>query len=58
MTLLRAASVNDRSHSDVAIEPQIAHVRPDRLRDRKDCQRLGEQAARQMIAEIERVVGG
>jgi NTE family protein len=56
MTLLKAASINDRDHADISIEPRIAHIRPDRLRDRKECQRLGELAAREMIPEIERIL--
>src|SRR4051794_4056423 len=52
MTLLRAASNNQQNEADITIVPEIAHVRPDRLGQSKDCQRCGEEAAREAIDEI------
>lgn len=56
MTLLRAASDRDNVKADVVIVPEIAHIRPDRMRQKAECLRLGEEAARSMIDEIDRVV--
>jgi NTE family protein len=52
MVLLREVSNNQEHKADVMIIPEIAHVRPDRLSQREDCQRLGEEAARSKIDEI------
>jgi NTE family protein len=56
MTLLRAASGNQRNEADITIIPQIAHIRPDRLGQSQDCQRCGEDAARVAIDEIKRLI--
>lgn len=56
MTLLRAASDRDNVKADLVIVPEIAHIRPDRMRQKAECLRLGEEAARSMIDEIKRVV--
>jgi hypothetical protein len=56
MILIRTASDSDRVHADVTIEPRIAHIRPDRLRSRSECIRLGEAAAREMMPEVERLL--
>ena len=56
MTLLRAASDRDKVKADVVIVPKIAHIRPDRMRQKEDCLRLGEEAARALIREIRRLV--
>ncbi len=52
MTMLRRASRAQCELADLVITPQIAHIRPDRLRDRDECLRLGEEAA---LAEIDRI---
>lgn len=57
MTLLRAASKNQTYDADVVIAPRIAHIRPDRLNLREECLRLGEEAAREKIGEIKRLIG-
>lgn len=56
MLLLRVASNNQNHTADVLIVPQIAHIRPDRLNQGKDCQEKGEAAARAKIDEIKRLV--
>ena len=56
MVLLRAASNNQQHKADVMIVPEIAHIRPDRLNQGKDCQEKGEEAARAAIAEIKRLI--
>jgi NTE family protein len=56
MILLRAASGNQKHEAEVLIVPEIAHIRPDRLNQRKDCQQLGETAARRAIDEIKKII--
>jgi NTE family protein len=56
MVLLRAASNNQETKADVLIIPQIAHIRPDRLNQGRDCQQKGEEAARAKIDEIKQLV--
>jgi len=56
MTLLRAASDRDNVKANVVIVPEIAHIRPDRMRQHDECMRLGEQAAREHIGAIMRLV--
>ena len=56
MVLLRAASNNQEHKPDVLIIPEIAHIRPDRLNQARDCQEKGEEAARSKIDEIRRLV--
>jgi len=56
MVLLRAVSSNQKHKADVMIIPEIAHIRPDRLSQREDCQRLGEEATRSKIDEIKRLI--
>lgn len=52
MSLLRTASSYQGASADVVIEPQIAHIRPDRLSHRDECIKLGEQAALAKLDEI------
>lgn len=52
MTLLRTASKHQRYYSDVLIEPQIAHLRPDEIKKCEEFIELGEQAALAKIDEI------
>lgn len=56
MVLLRAVSSNQNNKGDVMIVPEIAHIRPDRLNQREDCQLRGEEAARSKIDEIKRLI--
>jgi NTE family protein len=56
MTLIRGAADNQTYQADAVITPQIAHIRPDRLGQRKECFALGEAAARAQIDEIVRLV--
>ena len=56
MILLREVSNNQNNKADVMIIPEIPHIRPDRLSQREDCQRLGEEATRSKIDEIKQLV--
>lgn len=56
MTLLRTLSRTHHAGADVVIIPQIAHIRPDRLRTREECIALGEAAALERIDEIKSLV--
>lgn len=56
MVLLREVSNNQNNKADVLIIPEIAHIRPDRLSQRKDCQQKGEEAARLKIDEIKKLI--
>jgi NTE family protein len=58
MTLIRGNVDNQKYQADVVITPQIAHIRPDRLGQRKECFALGEAAAHAQIDEIKRIVSG
>lgn len=52
MSLLRTASSYQSASADVRVEPQIAHIRPDRISNREEGIKLGEQAALRMLDEI------
>jgi NTE family protein len=58
MVMLRSACENQQNKADVMIIPEIAHIRPDKLNQREECLRLGEEAARSQIEEIKRVISG
>jgi NTE family protein len=58
MVLLRSASNGQKHRADITITPKIAHIRPDRLSQREECMRLGEDAARASIDEIKSLVNG
>ena len=58
MVMLRSACENQQNKADVMIVPPIAHVRPDKLNQREDCLRLGEEAARARIDEIKQIING
>jgi len=53
---LRAATLNERIHADIVIEPQIAHLRPDQIGKRDEFQMLGEQAALEKLESIKELV--
>lgn len=52
INLIRSASNDQKSRSDLTIEPQIAHLRPDQIRKREEFIRLGEDAGRDNVASI------
>jgi NTE family protein len=56
MVLLRAASNNQTHKADVMIVPEIAHIRPDRLNQGRECQERGEESALAKIEEIKSLV--
>jgi len=56
MTLLRTASISQHYSADVVIAPEIAHLRPDDLRHREECTRLGAEAAERALPSIEKVI--
>lgn len=58
MMLLRTLSRSQHYDADIVIEPKIAHIRPDDLKKRDDLIRLGEEAARARIGEIEELIAG
>ncbi|MEP7077094.1 MAG: patatin-like phospholipase family protein [Acidobacteriota bacterium] len=57
MRLLRTASDSQNTKPDIAIVPQIAHLRPDQISKRDEFVRLGEESALAMIDEIKAIVG-
>lgn len=56
MMLLRAASKAHHYRADVVIIPQIAHLRPDEIRKMDEFVRLGEEAAREKMDEIKKLI--
>jgi hypothetical protein len=58
MVMLRSACESQQDKADVMIVPKIAHIRPDKLSQREDCLRLGEEAARAKIDEIKQIING
>jgi NTE family protein len=58
MVMLRSACENQQNKADVLIIPKIAHIRPDKLNQREDCLRLGEESARSKIEEIKQIING
>jgi NTE family protein len=56
MTLLRTASDSQATRPDVAIEPKIAHLRPDQIAKRDEFVRLGEEAAANMLDRIRAII--
>lgn len=56
MSLLRTVSSYQGTKADIVIEPQIAHIRPDRMNSRYECIKLGEQAALSKLDEIDTLI--
>jgi NTE family protein len=56
MVMLRSACENQQHKADVVIVPPIAHIRPDKLNQREECLRRGEEAARSKIEEIKQII--
>ncbi len=57
LTLIKAASEAQHYHADVVIVPQVAHLRPDQIGRLDEFIELGERAALEKIADIQRLVG-
>jgi len=58
LTIIRSSSQNQLVPADVAIEPAIAHLRPDQIGKCDEFIALGEAAAREKIGEILAAIGG
>ena len=58
MMLLRAASKAHHYRADIVIIPQIAHLRPDEISKMDDFIKAGEEAAREKIDEIKKLIYG
>jgi NTE family protein len=56
MMLLRVVSRASHADADIVIVPQIAHIRPDRLRARDELISLGEAAARDRLDAIKSLI--
>lgn len=56
LTLSRTFSKFEGADADIVIEPRIAHIRPDRLQNRDECLRLGEEAALAHIDKIKALI--
>ncbi len=52
ITLIRSASTDQKSRSDITIEPRIAHLRPDQISKREEFITLGESVGHETIREI------
>ena len=57
MTLIRTASQRQSREADVVIEPQLAHLRPDDIKSRDECLRLGREAAESSLGTILTALG-
>lgn len=56
MMTVRTASINQHYRADIVIEPQIAHIRPDEIKKCEELIDLGQQAAREKLDDILRVI--
>lgn len=56
MMLLRTAAKHQHYRADIVIIPQIAHLRPDEIGKMDEFIRAGEEAAREKIDEIKKLV--
>ena len=56
LSLLRVTAKGEQARADIVIEPQLAHLRPDQIGKRPEFIKLGEEAARASIAEIQRLI--
>jgi NTE family protein len=54
--LLRQATQVQSQQADLVIEPAIAHIRPDQIKKRDELRRLGEEATREKIPEIQELI--
>ncbi|MFL6373776.1 MAG: patatin-like phospholipase family protein [Pyrinomonadaceae bacterium] len=53
MTVVRQLAKDQHAFADIVIEPAIAHIRPDQIKKREELLRLGEEAAREKLPQIE-----
>lgn len=56
LMLLRAASKSHHYRADVVIIPKIAHLRPDEIRKMDEFIKAGEEAAREKLDDIKKLV--
>ena len=56
LSLLRVTAKSEHSSADIVIEPQIAHLRPDQIGKRPEFIALGERAASESIAKIQKLI--
>jgi len=56
MLMITAASRNQHSNADLVIEPKAAHIRPDEITRRDELIELGENAAIEMLPEINKLL--
>jgi NTE family protein len=56
MMLLRTASKAHHYRADVVIVPKIAHLRPDEMGKMQEFIRAGEEAAREKIDDIKKII--
>ncbi len=52
LAMLRAVTLAERSRANIAIEPAIAHLRPDQIGKRKEFIALGEKATQDALPQI------
>ena len=56
MTVVRQLAKEQHQFADVLIEPKIAHIRLDQIKKREELRRLGEEAAREKVPEIQKLL--
>jgi NTE family protein len=56
MTMLRTASKHQHYHADIIVVPEIGHLRPDEIGKRGEFIKLGEEAARERMDEIKKLI--
>lgn len=56
MTVVRQLAKDQHELADIVIEPQIAHIRPDQIKKREELLRLGEEAARAALPQIQKLI--
>jgi len=56
MAALRCITKSEHLHADIAVQPQIAHLRPDQIGKRIEFIELGEKAARESMPEIKKLL--
>ena len=56
LSLLRTNAKNEHADANIVIVPKIAHLRPDQIGKRVEFIRFGEQAAKEKVEEIKRLL--
>ena len=56
LSMIRTNARNEHADADIVIVPQIAHLRPDQIGKRVEFIRFGEQAAKEKVGEIKRLL--